>query len=122
MPDSKNKIDGNLTWEQVNKYIVQAMGALMILGGALVLINLRKAGGVAIMVVLVFMMITQDNPILTDHIKPKPKNNHVRLNDVTRHLSLMGTCLFMMVCPAYEHDDDDEEAASTKGKKKQKSE
>ena len=40
------------------KYIIQAMGALMILGGALVLINLRKAGGAAIMVVLAFMMLT----------------------------------------------------------------
>lgn len=43
------------------------------------------------------------------------------MNDVTRHLSLMGTCLFMIVCPAYEHDDEDEEVAAkatAKGKKK----
>ena len=58
MPDSKNRISETLTWEEVNKSVVQAMGALMIAGGALVLINLRKAGGAAIMLVLIFMLLT----------------------------------------------------------------
>ena len=42
----------------MNKYIVQTMGSLMILGGALVLINLRKAGSLVVMIVLAFMMLT----------------------------------------------------------------
>ena len=56
-------------------------------------------------------------------IRPKPKNTNLRVNDLTRHLSLMGTCLFMMVCPAYENDDAEIEVPKEKkGKKKMKSE
>ena len=43
---------------------------------------------------------------------------NVRMNDLFRHLSLMGTCLFMMVCAAYEHDDEDAELAKKDGKEK----
>ena len=59
--------------------------------------------------------------MITDFIKPKPKTSNVRINDLTRHLSLLGTCLFMMVCPEYQHDEEDAEAAlkaAGKGKKK----
>ena len=56
--------------------------------------------------------------MIKSYIKPKPKNMNVRMNDLFRHLSLMGTCLFMMVCPAYEHDDEDAELAKKDGKEK----
>ena len=58
MPDSKNRISESMTWEEINKRVVQAIGALMILGGALVLINMRKAGGAVIMLVVIFMIMT----------------------------------------------------------------
>ena len=83
------------------------------------MINLRKAGGVAIMIVLTFMILTQDNPIIKSYIKPKPKNTNLRINDLARHLSLMGTCLFMLVCPPYQNDDEDAELAAA-GQKKDK--
>ena len=59
--------------------------------------------------------------MLMDYIKPKPKVNNLKMNDLTRHISLLGTCLFMMVCPEYQHDEEDAEAAlkaAGKGKKK----
>ena len=120
LPDSKNKISDGMTYEQIFKNIVQAFGALMILGGILVLINMRKAGGVAIMVAITFMILTQDNPMIKSYIKPKPKNTNLRVNDLMRHLSLMGTCLFMLVCPPTMDDEDAEaaKAAETKNKKK----
>ena len=51
----------------------------MIAGGLLILGNLRKTGSVLVMVALAFMMLTQDNPMIMGHIKPKPKNNHFRM-------------------------------------------
>ena len=92
----------------------------MILGGALVLINMRKAGGVAIMVVLTFMILTQDNPMIKSFIKPKPKNMNLRINDLTRHLSLMGTCLFMLVCPPIANEEDEAELLKAGKDKKKK--
>ena len=119
-PDSKNKISDGMTWEMVNKNIVQGFGALMILGGALVLINMRKAGGVAIMIVISFMILTQDNPMIKSFIRPKPKNMNLRVDDLARHLSLMGTCLFMLVCPPYTGDEEDAEIAKAEKDSKKK--
>ena len=101
MPESKNKISDGMTWEQINTQITKGMGVLMISGGLLILANMRKMGSVLVMLVLAFMMLTQDNPYIMGFIKPKPKNSHFRMNDFTRHLSLLGTCLFMIVCPEY---------------------
>ena len=105
LPDSKNKINDGLTWEAVNTQIVKAMGVIMIAGGLLIIGNLRKTGSAIVMVALAFMMLTQDNPLIMSHIKPKPKNNLFRMQDFTRHLSLFGTCLFLLVCPEYQYDD-----------------
>ena len=101
MPETKNKINDNLTWQYINTQVTKVMGGLMIAGGLLILANMRKAGSALVMIVLAFMILTQDNPYIQEFIKPKPKNNHFRMNDFTRHLSLFGTCLFMIVCPEY---------------------
>ena len=97
VPDSKNKINDSLTWDFINIQIIKATGGLMILGGLLILANLLRIGGAAVMVVLSFLMLTQDNPLIEGFIKPQPKANYTRTFDLTRHLSLMGVCLFMMV-------------------------
>ena len=97
IPDSKNKINDSLTWEFVNLKIIEVMGSLMIVGGLLIMVNLRKAGTIAVMAVLSFLLITQDNPLIENFIKPQPKKNYTRMYDITRHLSLMGVCLFLML-------------------------
>ena len=58
--------------------------------------------------------------MIKSYIKPKPKSTNLRVNDLTRHLSLMGTCLFMMVCEPYPHDDEDAEEAEKSTKKSKK--
>ena len=68
--DSKNKINDSLTWEFVNLKIIEIMGSLMIIGGLLTMVNLRKAGAIAVMAVLSFLLITQDNPLIESFIKP----------------------------------------------------
>ena len=70
VPDSKNKINENLTWEFINIQIIKAMGSLMISGGLLILANLLRIGGTAVMIVLSFLVLTQDNPLIEGFIKP----------------------------------------------------
>ena len=37
--------------------------------------------------------------MLIEHIKPAPVSKKVNLNDVARHLSLLGALLYMMIVP-----------------------
>ena len=48
---------------------------------------------------LIFIFATQDNPTLTDHIKPKPKYFKYRYDDLSRHISLLGAILYLMTVP-----------------------
>ena len=45
----------------------------MIVGGVLLAANRRVAGGLLILLSFTFLLLTQDNPMLIEHIKPKPK-------------------------------------------------
>jgi len=79
--------------------VIQAEGYLFMFGGFLMFLNKRVMGGVVCMLAISFMLATQDNPMLLPYIKPAPKNNNIRLDDLTRHVSLMGAILYMMVVP-----------------------
>ena len=99
LPGSKNRINESLTYEELFTYIVQAVGGVMMAGGLLILINRRVIGGLICMLSICFMFATQDNPMLTEHIKPVPKNFRLRTDDIARHLALLGAVLYMMVVP-----------------------
>lgn len=91
------------------------MGVLLVLGGLLTGLNQRIAGPALIIVSVLMMIATQDNPWIRDNIKPKPKSDRIRLNDFFRHLSLIGACIFLMVTPPA--DDEEEENLDEKDKK-----
>jgi len=115
-PDSKNKIEGmNMSFDELNRYATLAMGVLLVLGGALTLLNQRINGPLLIIASVLMMMVTQDNPWIRDQVKPKPKTTHIRYNDFFRHLTLIGSCLYIMVTPPAE---DEEEPAKDDGKVK----
>ena len=99
-PDTKNRISAGLTFEDINGYITQTMASFLILGGILCAAN-KKAGAFLVTLVMLFMIATQDNPMIKEFIKPKPKSMKWRLNDLTRHISVIGACLFMCVTEAY---------------------
>ena len=67
----------------------------MVIGGALIALG-KKAGGIFVMIVMLFMILTQDNPFIKEHIKPKPKTTKLRINDLTRHVSVVGACMYYM--------------------------
>ena len=99
LPDSKNRINKDLTYEEAFAMVIQAEGYLFMFGGFLMFLNKRVMGGIVCMLAISFMLATQDNPMLLPYIKPAPKNNNIRLDDLTRHVSLMGAILYMMVVP-----------------------
>ena len=91
------------------------MGVLLVIGGILTALNQRTKGPVLIIMAVLMMIATQDNPWIREHIKPKPKSMNIRMNDFFRHLSLIGACLFLMVTPPSE--DEEEEHHDDKDKK-----
>ena len=106
LPDSKNKISDTMTWEKLNGYTTEAFGALMMVGALLILLNKRVMGAWLVILTLLFMVATQDNPFIREFIKPKPKHAKIRLNDLFRHVSLIGACLYMIAVPPYEKNED----------------
>merc|ERR1719468_370987 len=53
------------------------------------------------MLTMVFMIATQDNPLIKEFIKPKPKYLKLRIDDLARHISIIGACLFILVSKPY---------------------
>jgi len=77
----------------------------MILAGALMIMGYRKLGDFLLMYTMVFLMILQDNPYLVDYIKPAPKSKQYKWADLTRHLSVMGAGLLVIVAQPEEKKD-----------------
>ena len=92
----------------------------MIVGGVLLAANRRVAGGLLILLSFTFLLLTQDNPMLIEHIKPKPKTTTIRMDDLSRHISLMGAILYMMVVPPCLDEEPDHDEFEDKKKKKKK--
>ena len=120
LPESKNRINASLTFEEAFDYTIQAVGFLMIFGGALLALNKRVPGGLICLLALTFLLVTQDNPFLVEYIKPKPKVEKIRYDDLARHLSLIGAILFLMVVPPVEDLDPEKDHLSKKAKKEKK--
>ena len=98
-----------MTYDDMNKYLTLSMGVLLILGGILTLVNQRVKGPALVIMSVVLMIVTQDNPWIREQIKPKPKTAHIRYNDLFRHLSLIGACLYVMVTPPAEDEEKKED-------------
>lgn len=77
----------------------------MISAGALMIMGYRKQGAFLLMYTMVFLMILQDNPYLVDYIKPAPKSKQYKWADLTRHLSVMGAGLLVIVAQPEEKKD-----------------
>ena len=58
LPGSKNRINSGLTYEEAFGYVTQGVGALFILGGALVGLNWRVLGGMIALLAISFMLAT----------------------------------------------------------------
>ena len=59
-------------------------------------------GGLILILAMAFLFATQDNPILVEYLKPKPKSGTIRYDDLARHISILGAILFFMFVPPTE--------------------
>ena len=96
-PLSKNRIQEGLTFEDVFGWIIQGVGGLFIAGGVFIAANKRVMGGLLSILAVTFLFVTQDNPMLVEYLKPKPKSMSIRYDDLARHISLLGAILFFML-------------------------
>ena len=96
-PLSKNRIKEGLTYEDVFGWVVQAEGGLFMLAGLLIAMNKRVIGGIFALLAISFLLATQDNPMLIEYLKPKPRSSSIRYDDLARHISLIGAVLFFML-------------------------
>lgn len=55
------------------------------------------------------MMVLQDNPLITEYIKPVPKKTAFRWDFLFRHLSVIGVAVLLMVAPVEKSEDEEEE-------------
>ena len=58
LPDSKNRINASLTYVELFGYIIQAVGAMFMLGGSLIFLNQRVVGGIVCLTAIGFMIAT----------------------------------------------------------------
>lgn len=95
-PEMKNRINQDWTFEELHNIAIQVLGGLMMLSGALIALNRTFLGPLILMICVLFMIGTQDNPWIKDYIKPAPKLKVYRWNDLCRHISIVGVCLLLM--------------------------
>lgn len=122
LPDSKNRINEDLTYEMVFEYTLQVVGGIMMAGGALLALNRRVAGGILILLSFCFLLATQDNPMLIEFIKPKPRSTTIKYEDLARHVAVMGAVLYAMVVPPDLDTDEDSDHGKKSKKNKNKTE
>jgi len=55
------------------------------------------------------IMALQDNPLITEYIRPVPKKTAFRWDFFSRHLSIIGVAVLLMTAPVEKSEDDEEE-------------
>ena len=84
-----------VTYEKLNQYLVKADGILFVLSGLLVMSNSKGTGGFAMFVAVLFILLTKDNPFLTNS-KSLQREQYQRTIDCLKHLSLVGISFLLM--------------------------
>lgn len=117
LPESKNRINPDWTFEEVFDLTIKVAGIVFVVGGTLIAANKRVIGGLICLLAMVFVIALQDNPLLIEFIKPKPKSDKIRYDDLARHISLIGAILFFMAVDPVDDAVVEDEKKSKKAKK-----
>jgi uncharacterized membrane protein YphA (DoxX/SURF4 family) len=84
------------TWEQLVTYLIRADAALLMLSGLLILTNQSKQGGFLLILALLFILATKDNPFLQSNLKSIKNEQGQRTFDFIKHLSAIGASLILI--------------------------
>lgn len=91
------KVFGDVTYEQLNHYLIQADGVLFMLSGLLILINKRKAGALLLVAAMAFILTTKDNPFLQSNLKSIKLEQETRSKNFIKHLGVIGGVLLLLI-------------------------
>ena len=105
LPGSHNRINESTTYDDYFQTAVAVQGFLMGLSGVLIMFGSRTYGPLLLIWQMIFLMALQDNPLVTEHIKPAPKNKSYKWADTTRHVSVIGAALLIMSAPVCEAEE-----------------
>jgi hypothetical protein len=86
----------DITFEQLNHYLIKGDGALFMLSGLLILINCKKLGAFTLILAVSFILATKDNPYLHSIMKSIQKEKQEKLTSILKHLSLIGAAFLLM--------------------------
>ena len=92
-PKSLNRISPELTYEDINKHITTALACFMIIGGTFSALNYKRVGCFFLLIAVIMMIATQDNPLVRAQLKPAPKSKNYPWPSLFRHLGLIGGIL-----------------------------
>ena len=77
--------------------------------GLLIMTGSKVVGPCLLIFEIELMMVLQDNPLITEYIKPVPKKTSFRWDFLFRHLSVIGVAVLLMVAPLEKSEDEEEE-------------
>lgn len=66
------------------------------LSGFFIISNQRKLGGFLMIIAMVFILMTKDNPFIVSHLKSINKEKNQRAIDFLKHISLVGAALLLL--------------------------
>ena len=85
-----------LTFAQLNTYLIKAEGVIFCLSGLLIILNKKCCGSFLLIVGVVFILVTRDNPMIHSNQVTKGKENKERIAEVMRLMALVGGALLIM--------------------------
>jgi hypothetical protein len=89
---------GNLTWEEVNRYVIQAEAWTLIVSGLLILVNRKCTGGLLLFLGVAFIVMIKDYPWLRHNaLKTASKERNEKISDFLKNLSMLGASILLML-------------------------
>jgi hypothetical protein len=86
-----------ITWEEMNRYAIQAEAGIFILSGLLLVLNRRCTGSLLLVVAVSFIIAVKDLPWLRHSaLKTTSKERNDKLTDFLKNLALLGAALLLM--------------------------
>ena len=109
-----------MSFNDLNKSIILAMGALLVFAGVMIMIGQSKYGGTALIAAALFMLITKDNLLLESDVPAIKREDKDRIRWACTDVSLIGVALAIIGGLGWVEDE--EKVEKKKKKKKDKDE
>ena len=94
-----------MKYEDVFVQACQIIGAMSIMGGVFILLNRRVIGVTLCLISLLCVIATQDNPLIIEHVKPRPQAQSINFEELSRHLSFGAALVYLMIVPECSDED-----------------